>query len=140
MTEVQKDYGKQPYVTNLEDLVIKNDSYRTVIWTGNHLQGIVMSIAENDEAGVEVHKNIDQFIRIEEGQGVCRMGPNKDEFDFERAIIKDDAIFIPGNMWHNIINTGGKPLKLYTIYSVPEYAEGTIHQTKEEASKNRLSE
>lgn len=127
-----KDYGKKPYMLNIEDATAQNDNFRTTIWTGEKLQLTVMSIKPNDEAGLEVHEGIDQFIRIEEGQGVCKMGTSKDNLDFERAITKGDAVIVPMNMWHNIINTGGKPMKLYTIYSEPEHKEGTIHRSRED--------
>ena len=128
-----KDYGKKPYMFNIEDATAENNNFRTTIWTGKKLQLTVMSIAPNDEAGLEIHERNDQFIRIEEGQGVCKMGASKDNLDFERAITKDDAILVPVNTWHNIINTGGKPLELYTIYSGPEHEEGAVHRSREEA-------
>ncbi len=128
-----KDYGKKPYMFNIEDATAENNNFRTTIWTGKKLQLTVMSIAPNDEAGLEIHERSDQFIRIEEGQGVCKMGASKDNLDFERAITKDDAILVPVNTWHNIINTGAKPLKLYTIYSGPEHEEGAVHRSREEA-------
>ncbi len=125
-------FGKKPYVINIGETVKSNESYRQEVWTGEKLQVFVMSIGENDESGVEIHHNIDQFIRIESGQGVVRMGPESDEATFERAITVDDAIFVPAGTYHNIINTGGEPLLLYTIYSGKQYDEGTIHQIKPE--------
>ncbi|MGY0402234.1 cupin domain-containing protein [Carnobacterium jeotgali] len=130
-----KDYGKRPYMVNIQDATAQNNNFRTAIWTGEKLQLTVMSIEPNDEAGLEVHEGIDQFIRIEEGQGICKMGSTKDNLDFERAITKGDAILIPMNMWHNIINTGGKSLKLYTIYSGQEHEEGAIHLSRKDAPK-----
>lgn len=131
-----KDYGKKPYMLNIEDATNQNDNFRTTIWTGDKLQLTVMSIQPNDEAGLEVHKYSDQFIRIEEGQGICQMGSTKDNLNFERAITKNDAVIVPANMWHNIINTGGKSMKLYTIYSSPEHKQGTIHRLREDAPKS----
>lgn len=127
------DFGKQPYVMNIGEAVRQNESYRTTVWTGEKLQVIVMAIGANDESGVEIHKGIDQFIRIESGEGICKMGPEKTKYTFERTLKEDDAIFIPANTWHNIINTGSEPLRLYTIYSGAQYAEGTIHKTRSEA-------
>lgn len=129
-----KDQGKKPYMFNIKDATTQNEHFRTTIWTGEELQLTIMSIKPNDEAGLEVHEESDQFIRIEEGQGICQMGSTKDNLDFERAITKDDAVFIPANKWHNIINTGGKPLKLFTLYSSPEHKEGTIHHLRKDAS------
>ena len=128
-----KDNGKKPYMVNIQDVTAQNDNFRTAIWTGEKLQLTVMSIQPNDEAGLEVHEGIDQFIRIEEGQGICKMGSTKDNLDFERSITKGDAVLVPMNMWHNIINTGGQSLKLYTLYSGQEHEEGTIHFSREDA-------
>lgn len=130
-----KDNGKKPYMVNIQDATAQNDNFRIAIWTGEKLQLTVMSIEPNDEAGLEVHEGIDQFIRIEEGQGICKMGSTKDNLDFERAVTKGDAVLVPMNMWHNIINTGGQALKLYTIYSGQEHEEGTIHLSREDAPK-----
>ncbi|AEB30884.1 uncharacterized protein YrkC [Carnobacterium sp. 17-4] len=128
-----RDHGKKPYMFDIEEATIQNNNFRTTIWTGENLQLTVMSIKENEEAGLEVHEGIDQFIRIVEGQGVCKIGETKDNLNFERAITKNDAVMVPENMWHNIINTGGKPLKFYTLYSTPEHKEGTIHISREDA-------
>lgn len=140
MAEKGKDYGKQPYVLNIEDVTEQNESYRTAIWTGEKLQVIVMAIAEKEEAGMEVHKDIDQFIRIEDGEGICQMGPDREIINFERVLMDNDAIFIPAGTWHNIINTGDKPLKMYTIYAGPQYEVGTIHETKEDMKQARFFE
>lgn len=129
----EKDYGKKPHVVNIEDLTKDNNHYRTTIWTGEKLQVTVMSIQPNDDIGLEVHHGIDQFIRIEEGKGFCQMGPTEDNLDFERQVGDDDAVFVPADMWHNITNTGDKPLKLYTIYASPDHLEGTVHPTHQDA-------
>lgn len=128
----QQDYGKKPYVIDIEEWSRRNTSYRRTVWTGEKMQVILMTIPPQEEAGLEIHKDIDQFIFIEDGQGLCQMGPEKDQLDFERVFEKNDAVLIPANTWHNIINTGSEPLKLYTIYAGPEYKEGTVHETKEE--------
>lgn len=138
MMKEEKDFGKQPYVINIEDFTEKNTSYRTAVWTGDNLQVMVMAIDVKEEAGMEIHKGIDQFIKIEEGEGLCRMGPETDNINFERALFANDAVFIPADTWHNIINTGNTPLKLFTIYAEPEYAAGTVHPTKDDATKPRL--
>lgn len=129
----EKDYGKKPHVVDIEALTKDNDNYRTTIWTGEKLQVTVMSIQPNDDIGLEVHYGIDQFIRIEEGKGLCQMGPTEDNLDFEREVTDDDAVFVPADVWHNITNTGDKPLKLYTIYAGPDHVEGTVHPTHEDA-------
>ncbi|QIK51585.1 cupin domain-containing protein [Jeotgalibaca porci] len=133
MSVDEKDYGKKPHVVNIEDLTTGNENYRTTVWTGQKLQVTVMSIQPNDDIGLEVHHGIDQFIRIEEGKGLCQMGTTEDNLDFEREVTDDDAVFVPADMWHNITNTGDKPLKLYTIYAGPDHVAGTVHPTHQDA-------
>ncbi len=128
-----KDYGPEPFVVNIDEATKRNKTFRTALWTGDNLQVTLMSIRVGDDIGLEVHPTVDQFIRIEEGQGISRMGDSKDKLDFEEKIYDDYAIMIPAGKWHNVINTGDKPLKLYTIYAPPEHPRGTIHQTKEDA-------
>lgn len=135
MTERPFDFQQKPFVINIEDAVKQNESYRQAIWSGSQLQVFVMAIGANDESGMEIHRDIDQFIRIESGEGLCKMGPEKDVVNFERTLEENDAIFIPANTWHNIINTSGEPLRLYTIYSGKQFAEGTVHKTRFDAQQ-----
>ena len=130
------DRGKQPVVENIEGMTLENENYRTTIWTGDNLQVTVMTIQPGDDIGLEIHEGIDQFLRIEEGTGLCKMGPKKDELTFEREVKDDDAIFVPQNTWHNVENTGDKPLKLYTIYAGPDHVPGTVHKTHEDAKND----
>lgn len=127
------DYGQEPFVVNIEDATERNSNFRTALWTGKHLQLTLMSINPGEDVGLEVHPNTDQFIRIEEGQGQVRMGDRKDRLDFQRNIKEDDVVLIPAGKWHNLINTGRRPIKLYSIYAPPEHPRGTIHRTKAEA-------
>ncbi|EJW19359.1 cupin domain-containing protein [Paenibacillus alvei] len=126
-----KDYGGQPFVVNIEQAAEQNQMYRTALWTGDHLQVTLMSIPVGSDIGLEVHPTTDQFIRIEEGHGLVRMGESKDKLDIEQRVDDNYAIMIPAGTWHNVINTGYKPLKLYTIYGPPKHPFGTVHQTKE---------
>ncbi|WP_193708315.1 cupin domain-containing protein [Alkalibaculum sporogenes] len=128
-----KDYGPKPYVVNIEEATKQNNTFRTALWTGEYLQLTLMSINVRDDIGLEVHHDHDQFIRIEEGQGIVKMGDEKNKLDFQENIYDDYAIFIPAGKWHNLINTGYKPLKLYSIYAPPEHPHGTVHKTKEDA-------
>lgn len=95
-----------------------------------------MSIEPGDDIGLEVHEGIDQFLRIEQGSGLCQMGPSKDNLDFEAEVKDDDAIFVPADVWHNVTNTGDVPLKLYTIYAGPDHLPGTVHETHKDAENN----
>lgn len=128
-----KDHGPNPYVVNIEKATKQNDTYRTALWTGTYLQLTVMSIDRGDDVGLEVHYDLDQFIRIEEGQGLVLMGDNKEHLYYQRKVYDDYVILIPAGKWHNVINTGCVPLKLYSIYAPPEHPHGTIHRTKEDA-------
>lgn len=126
-----KDYGAKPFVVNIEEVTKQNNNYRTAIWTGSHLQVTLMSINVGEDIGLEVHPTVDQFLRIEQGQGLVQMGDSKLNLDFEEKAYADYAILIPAGKWHNLTNTGNKPLKLYSIYAPPEHPYGTVHETKD---------
>lgn len=127
---VLKDYGPDPFVINIDQATKQNKTYRTALWTGNHLQLTLMSINVDEDIGLEIHPNIDQFIRVEEGQGLVQMGEEKDSLNFQRRVFDGYAILIPAGTWHNIINIGNKPLKLYAIYAPPQHPPGTVQRTK----------
>jgi mannose-6-phosphate isomerase-like protein (cupin superfamily) len=125
-----RDYGPEPFVVNINSAAKQNSTYRTALWTGCHLQLTLMSINVGDDIGLEVHPNVDQFLRIEEGQGLVKMGDSKHNLDFQRNVCDDFAIFIPAGKWHNLINTGNKPIKLYSIYAPPNHPHGIVQGTK----------
>jgi len=128
-----KDYGPNPFVIDIEDAAERNLTFRTALWTGTHLQLVLMSIPVGEEIGLERHGETDQFIRIVEGRALVQMGNAADRLDFRRYVEDDDVILIPAGTWHNISNTGQRPLKLYTIYAPPEHPRGTVHATKQDA-------
>lgn len=128
------DHGRKPFVVNIDEATERNQTFRTALWTGNHLQVTLMSIAVGDDIGLEVHPTTDQFLRVEDGEGIVVMGDHKDQLNFSRRVYDDFAIMVPAGNWHNIINTGNKPLKLYSIYAPPEHPYGTVHRTKAEAT------
>ena len=130
---VLKDYGAEPTVLDIDAYTLSNDNFRTALWTGTKLQVTLMSIPVGGDVGLEQHLDIDQFLRIEEGEAKVMMGDTKDALTFIETAEKDFAIFVPAGKWHNIINTGNKPLKLYSIYSPAEHPHSTIHKTQEEA-------
>lgn len=127
-----KDHGPNPYVVNIEDLTLENENFRTAGWTGKYMQMTLMTIQPGDDIGLEVHEDHDQFLRIEKGLATVLMGDSEETLESWDAG-DDFAIFVPAGKWHNIVNTGDEPLKLYSIYSPPEHAHGTVHTTKEEA-------
>ncbi|MGL5262928.1 MAG: cupin domain-containing protein [Bacteroides sp.] len=127
---VLKDYGPAPLVLDIDDYTLKNTNFRTTLWTGKNLQVTLMSIPVGGEVGLEVHHDLDQFLRIEDGQGKVMMGDAEDQLDFVRMAEEDDAVFVPAGKWHNIVNTGDEPLKLYSIYAPQEHPHGTVHIDK----------
>jgi mannose-6-phosphate isomerase-like protein (cupin superfamily) len=127
------DHGPDPYVVDIDEATKRNDTYRTALWTGDHLQLTLMSIPPGDDIGLEIHPHIDQFLRIEQGQGLVKMGESENSLDFQRKVCDGYAVFVPAGTWHNLINTGNKPLKLYSIYAPPQHPKGTVQQTKADA-------
>lgn len=127
------DVGKQPLVVDIEDATENNTSFRTALWTGDYFQVTLMSIGVGDDIGLELHPDVDQFLRIEEGEGLVQMGKDQDNLTFKVRASEDDAIIVPAGMWHNLRNIGTRPLKLYSIYAPPEHPHGTVHRTKAEA-------
>ena len=131
----QQDHGPYPYVTNISQATGRNQNYRTTLWTGCHLQLTLMSIPVCGEIGLEIHPDTDQFLRIEQGNGVALMGNRKEQLDFQQCIAADDVIFVPDGTWHNVVNKGRCPLKLYSIYAPPHHPHGTVHKTKADADR-----
>lgn len=111
------------YILNIEEETLKNNDYRRVLYTAKNCQLVLMSIKPGEEIGEEVH-HLDQFIRIEAGEGRAIMD------SVEHALCAEHAIIVPAGMRHNVINTGANDLKLYTIYSPPEHKDGVIQHTK----------
>ncbi|MFH1286930.1 MAG: cupin domain-containing protein [Candidatus Magasanikbacteria bacterium] len=118
------------YIVNIEKETLGNENFRKVLFTTERSQLVVMAVQTGDDIGMEVHEEHDQFIRIERGK--ARVILNGEEIEVE----DDFAIVIPAGTEHNIINTGEEVLKLYTIYTPPEHAPETIHETKAEAKEH----
>jgi len=116
------------YITNIEEKTQANDYFREVLFTAPHCQLVVMSLTPNEEIGEETHADVDQFLRIESGEG-------KAVLDGEETSLHDgDCVVVPAGVKHNIINTSANSaLKLYTIYTPPEHRDGTVHKTKADA-------
>ncbi|MCI9414480.1 MAG: cupin domain-containing protein [Clostridiales bacterium] len=129
------DYGPEPFVTNIDAATRQNPNYRTALWTGQYLQLTLMCIPVGGEIGLEVHPDTDQFLRIESGSGMTMMGPAKDRLNYQRPVCDGYAVFVPAGTWHNIINTGHSPLKIYTLYAPPHHPHGTVQATKAIADK-----
>ena len=128
-----RDFGNDPFVFNIEDYTKENETYSTVIWTGEYMQLTVMNILPGEDIGLEIHTDHDQFIRVEEGEGLVLMGDAEDDLSFQERIEDDFAIMIPAGKWHNLVNDTDKPLKLYSIYAPREHDKHTVHKTRAEA-------
>jgi mannose-6-phosphate isomerase-like protein (cupin superfamily) len=119
------------FVADIEELADLNDDFRQVLYTGKHLQLVLMSLKPGEEIGDEVHTDRDQFFRIEKGKGEIVIEGKT------QKIKSDDAIVVPAGSRHNLINTGEKRLKLYTLYGPPNHLDKLIEVTKAEASASK---
>jgi len=132
------DYGPHPFVVDINKATLNNENFRSVLWTGTNLQTTLMNIGVGEDIGLEMHPHVDQFLRIEEGQALVMMGDRADRLHFRQPAYDDFAIFIPAGTWHNVINTGKRSLKLYSIYAPPNHPKGAVHATKAIAEKMEL--
>jgi mannose-6-phosphate isomerase-like protein (cupin superfamily) len=121
------------WVADIEKATIDNDTFRTVLFTGEHHQLTVMSLAPGEDIGLEVHGHNDQFLRVEQGKARVELGRSEDSVDESHEVEDDWAIIVPAGTWHNVVNTGDGELKLYSLYAPPEHPDGTVHRTKAEA-------
>jgi mannose-6-phosphate isomerase-like protein (cupin superfamily) len=121
------------WVGNIEQQTVDNDTFRTVLFTGDQQQLTVMSLGPGEDIGRERHDGIDQFLRIERGSARVELSRTEDSVDETHEVEDDWAIIVPAGVWHNVVNTGDGELKLYSLYSPPEHPDGTVHKTKEEA-------
>lgn len=127
---IDQDYGPSPFVVDIEKATVENEAFRTVAWTGSQLQMTLMSIPVSEDIGLELHDENDQFLRIEQGRARVIMGDSPDDMSFEMEAEDDFAIFVPKGKWHNVINVGDEPLKLYSIYAPAHHPAGAVHETK----------
>ena len=119
--------SKRGYCEDIEEATIANNDFRRVVYTGEHLQLVLMSLAPGEEIGEETHEDRDQFFRFEEGEGVVVI-------DGKENRVEDDlAVIVPAGACHNVKNTGEEPLQFYTLYGPPEHKDRTVHKSKEQA-------
>ena len=118
------------FVDDIEKLTIGNQDFRRVLYTGHHTQLVLMALLPGEEIGEEVHEDTDQFFRVEKGEGEVVI-------DSRSFPIRDgSAIVVPAGARHNVRNTGGESLRLYTLYSPPHHEDGTVHHTRTDAEKS----
>ena len=121
------------WIGDIERATVENTTFRTVVFTGEHTQLTLMRLAPGEDIGREVHPNLDQFIRIEQGQGRAELGATEGRVDEAHDVEEDWAIVVPAGVWHNVVNTGPGELKLYSLYSPPEHPADAVHATKADA-------
>jgi mannose-6-phosphate isomerase-like protein (cupin superfamily) len=124
------------YVGPIEKQTLENTYFRQVLFTGRHAQLVVMCLQPGEEIGSEVHANVDQFFRLEQGEAKFVFDGN-----VERLVRDGEAVVVPAGTFHNVINTSEtQQLKLYTVYSPPNHPPGTVHKTKAEADAAEAAE
>ncbi|HYG69348.1 MAG TPA: cupin domain-containing protein [Anaeromyxobacteraceae bacterium] len=117
------------FVDDIERLTEQNDDYRRVLYTGHHLQLVLMAIQPGSEIGEEVHDDRDQFFRVEAGEGELIVDGAR------HAVRADFAMIVPAGARHNVRNTGREPLRLYTVYGPPEHRRDVVQRTKADADR-----
>lgn len=117
------------FIGDLEDRTEGNSDFRRVIYTGPHLQLVLMSLEPGEEIGLETHEDTDQFFRVETGKGLVSIDGH------ETVIENGSGIVVPAGARHNVTNTGAKTMKLYTVYAPPHHEDGTVHHTKADAEQ-----
>jgi mannose-6-phosphate isomerase-like protein (cupin superfamily) len=122
------------FVADIEEITEENTDFRRVLYTGNHLQLVLMSLLPGEEIGDEVHATHDQFFRVEEGTGEAVL-------DEQRTAVRPGfAILVPAGARHNIVNTGTEPLRIYTVYTPPNHLDGRLHPAKVDAERDNADE
>ena len=128
-----KGYGNMPLAIDIKEIARQNESFRSTLWTGEHFQITLMNILPNESIGLEIHPDTDQFLRLEQGEGLVQMGKDKNNLSFQKRVSNNFAFVVPAGTWHNLINIGNIPIKLYSIYAPPKHPRGTVHLTKADA-------
>jgi len=122
------------YHDDIEKQTTGNSDFRRVLYTGHHLQLVLMTLQPGEEIGAEVHEDRDQFFRFEEGTGKVDIDDNS--YD----VGDGSGVIVPAGARHNVRNTGGELLKLYTLYGPPEHKDGIVQSTKAEADARHHDE
>jgi len=122
---------KKGYKDNIEKITVENSNFRKVLYTGEQMQLVLMSLKPGEDIGAEIHPENDQFFRFDAGAGKVII--NETEYD----VSDGDAVIVPKGADHNVINNSEtEDLKFYTIYSPSHHKDGIVRATKEEAMAN----
>lgn len=122
------------YHDNIETLTVGNDDFRRVLYTGQHLQLVLMTLQPGEEIGSEVHDDRDQFFRFEAGEGEVEVDENR------HSVSDGSGVIVPAGARHNVRNTGREPLRLYTLYGPPEHRDQVVQSTKADADRRHHDE
>jgi mannose-6-phosphate isomerase-like protein (cupin superfamily) len=115
------------YIADIEKLTEENTAFRQVLYTGHHLQLVLMALKPGEDIGMETHKTHDQFFRIEKGHGEMVID------GVGKKVTGGDAIIVPAGALHNLVNSGDKLLRLYTLYGPPNHIDGLLEKRKADA-------
>ena len=127
------DMGDKAAAVNLERLAACNQNYRTALWTGEYQQVTLMCIPVGGDIGAEMHCDTDQLLVVVSGCALACTGPCRNRMNDRRRVTEGCAALIPAGTWHNLVNIGQTPLKLYSVYAPPHHPAGTVQQTKRDA-------
>ena len=127
------DMGGKPVVVDMERCTKNNMNYRTALWTGEHLQVTLMCIPVGGDIGAEVHCDTDQFLRVESGCALAVTGSCRRGMTCRRKVTEGCALIVPAGTWHNLVNIGNCPLKVYSVYAPPQHEFGMVQCTKQDA-------
>ena len=133
------DIGPRPNAFDIEAATRDNANYRSVAWSGKHLQVTLMSIPPGQSIGLEAHPDTDQFLRLDAGQGRVTMGPAEDDLSFTQDVTDGWCVTVPAGAWHDIINTGDEDMRLYAIYAPVHHAAGVVQPTADKAERDEES-
>jgi mannose-6-phosphate isomerase-like protein (cupin superfamily) len=134
-----EDVGPNPAAFDLESETTTNEHYRAVAWTGRYLQVTLMSIPVGESIGLEMHGDTDQFLRLDAGRGQVRMGLDKDKLDFVEDVSDGWCVLVPAGTWHDVVNTGDEPMRLYAVYAPSHHAKGKVQATADDAERDEDS-
>lgn len=127
--------GGMPFVVDLRQAARQNPFFRLALWTGRNLQVTLMSIPVGGDIGVEVHDDTEQLLYVEEGKALVLMGESEAMLEDQRIAGQNDAILVPAATWHNLINIGPCPLKIFSVYAPPHHPFGTVQKNKNDVEK-----
>lgn len=134
------DNGPDPNAFDIERATKENASYRTVAWTGRYLQVTLMSIPVGESIGLEQHPETDQFLRLDAGRGRVLMGSARDDLDYQQDVSDGWSIQVPAGTWHDIVNTGDVPMRLYAVYAPVHHAPGVVQPTAADAARDEAAD